>query len=100
MEPMTTLPLAKIKQDDPPAYDYIQTLIRATIRRSPAIVKALAAQGVAGESLHEALEGLLEKGLLRYRVEEDPATRDLIFHLQVYDIQKLAYRDVGMDPRP
>jgi hypothetical protein len=99
MEPLTPLtPLAEIAKEDPDGYGVIQELIRSTIRSSPEVVTYLARYGVAGESLHEAIEGLLEKGLLRYRVATDPVTERISFYLQVYDIRDLTYRDVGTNP--
>lgn len=98
MAPLQPTPLSELRENEPTVYDFLQALVRAAIQSSPTLVKPLAAFGIAGEGLHEAMEGLLEKGLVRFRCEGGPALEDATFYLQVYDLNRLAYRDVGSQP--
>lgn len=93
MEPLQPMgPLTELKEQDPITYDLVQDAIRAIIRRSDTIVRQMTQYGIVGESLHEAVEGLLEKGLLRLCFQEGPMPDQLRVYLQVYDPVFLEYR--------
>lgn len=93
LQPMGSL--VELKEQDPLAYDLVQDAIRAIIRRSDTVVRQMAQHGIVGESLHEAVEGLLEKGLLRLCFAEGQAPDQLRVYLQVYDPIFLEYRYIA-----